>query len=329
MTASLPARARLLLPAALLASSFSARPQSAAEYPNKPVRMIVPTSAGAGTDAAARAFGRVASEQWKHNVVVDNRPGAAGMIGLDGVAAAAPDGYTLGAFSVSQFLDATLLGKYVFEAQKDFTPISALATTPLLLVTNPGAKIDTLAQLIAAAKAKPGGLNYASGGAGGVTHFAMEVFLRRAGIKVAHIPYKGSAPATTDILAGVCQMGFLTPAASIPHVRSGRMRALAVASSNRSQLAPDVPTLQELGVSGVLLSTWYGLFGPAHMQPDVVNKIYSTIAAGTRVPAVHDKMVSEGFEPILSSPAEFTSFLKTDREQWIEVAKAINFKKEG
>ncbi len=329
MTALLPMRARLLLPAALLVSPFAARAQSAAEYPNKPVRWIVPSSTGAGTDAGARSFGRVASEQWKQNVVVDNRPGAAGMIALDGVAAAAPDGYTLGFFSVSQFVDATLLGKYVFDAQKDFTPISMLATTPLLLVTNATTKLDTLPQLVAAAKAKPGALNYASGGAGGITHLAMEVFLRRAGIKVAHIPYKGSGPALVDILAGNCQMGFLTPAAALPHVRSGRLRVLGVASPKRSPLVPDVPTFEELGLGGVLVSTWYGLFGPANMPSDLVNKIASTVAGGTRVPAVREKMVGEGLEPILSSPAEFASFLKTDREQWIELAKAINFKKEG
>src|SRR3954466_7789544 len=174
----IPMRARLALPAALFASAFAARAQNAAaDYPNRPVRWIGPPSAGAGTDAAARSFAKVAGEAWKQSVVVDNRSGASGMIGLEMLAAAPPDGYTLGFMSVSQFLDATLLNKFVFDAQKDFTPISMLASTPLLLMANSAAKIDSLQQLVAQARAKPNSLNYASGGAGGITHFAMEVFL--------------------------------------------------------------------------------------------------------------------------------------------------------
>jgi tripartite-type tricarboxylate transporter receptor subunit TctC len=206
--AALPMRARILLPAALLASSFARAQSSAADFPNRPVRWIVPTSAGAGTDAAARSFAKVANDAWKQSVVVDNRSGASGMIGLEALAAAAPDGYTQGFMSVSQFLDATLLNKFVFDAQKDFTPISMLASTPLLLVANGGARIDSLQQLIAMAKAKPKSLNYASGGAGGITHFAMEIFLKRAGIEVVHVAYKGSGPATMDILSGQVQLGF-------------------------------------------------------------------------------------------------------------------------
>jgi tripartite-type tricarboxylate transporter receptor subunit TctC len=321
-------RARILLPAALLATSF-ARAQGAADYPNRPVRWIVPTSAGAGTDAAARSFAKVAGDAWKQSVVVDNRSGASGMIGLDALAAAAPDGYTLGFMSVSQFLDATLLNRFLFDAQKDFTPISMLASTPLLLVANGATRIDSLQQLVALAKAKPKALNYASGGAGGITHFAMEVFLKRAGIDVVHVAYKGSGPATMDILSGQVQLGFLTPAAVLPHVKSGRLKPLAVASATRSPLAPDVPTFAELGLVGITMTTWYGLFGPANMQPDVVDKVARTIAAGARNGAVRDKMMGDGFEPILTSPAEFAAFLKADREQWLGVAKAINFKRES
>src|SRR3954464_1651390 len=325
--AMLPMRARLLLPAALLAAPFAARAQ--AGYPERPVRWIVPTSAGAGTDGAARAFAKVATDAWKQSVVIDNRSGASGMIGLDMLAQAAPDGYTLSFMSVSQFLDATLLNKYVFDAQKDFTPISMLASTPLVLVANPAAKIDSLQQLVAQARAKPNSLNYASGGAGGITHFAMEVFLRRAGIQVTHVAYKGSGPAVLDILAGQVQIGFATPGAVLPHVKAGRLRALAVASPERTVLAPDVPTLAELGVSGVDVSVWYGLFGPAKMRPEQAEKIARTIAEGSRAPAVRDSMVAQGFEPVLTSPGDFAKFLKADREQWLGVAKAIHFKRES
>lgn len=325
--AMLPMRARLLLPAALLASPFAARAQS--DYPNRPVRWICPTSAGAGTDFAARAYAKLASDAWKQSVVVDNRSGASGMIGLDMVADAAPDGYTLGFFSVSQFLDATLSNKYVFDAQKDFTPISLLASTPLLLMVNTASKIESLQQLLAQARAKPKAMNYASGGAGGITHFAMEVFLKRAGIEVTHVAYKGSGPAMMDLLSGQVQMGFYTPAAVMPHVKSGKLRPLAIATAERSPIAPDVPTFAELGVSGVSVGTWYGLFGPAKMQPAQVDMIARTIHANARPAAVREKMIGDGLEPVLTSPADFAKFLKADREQWLGVAKSIGFKRES
>jgi tripartite-type tricarboxylate transporter receptor subunit TctC len=322
----LPMRARLLLPAALLASPFA---RAQADYPNRPVRWICPTSAGAGTDFAARAYAKLASDAWKQSVVVDNRSGASGMIGLDMVADAAPDGYTLGFFSVSQFLDATLSNKYVFDAQKDFTPISLLASTPLLLMVNTASKIESLQQLLAQAKAKPGAMNYASGGAGGITHFAMEVFLKRAGIQVTHVAYKGSGPAMMDLLSGQVQMGFYTPAAVMPHVKSGKLRPLAIASAERSPIVPDVPTFAELGLSGVTMGTWYGLFGPAKMQPAQVEMIARTIHAVARPAPVRDKMIVDGLEPVLNSPADFAKFLKADREQWQGVARSINFKRES
>ena len=326
--ALLPMRARILLPAALCAAPF-ARAQSAGDFPNRPVRWIVPTSAGAGTDAAARSFAKLATDSWKQAVVVDNKSGASGMIGLDALASSAPDGYTLGFISVSQLLDATLLNRFVFDAQKDFTPISMLASTPLLLLANAGTRIESLQQLVAAAKAKPRALNYASGGAGGITHFAMEVFLKRAGIEVVHVAYKGSGPAVLDLLSGQVQLGFATPGAVLPHVKSGRLRALAVASPQRSPLAPDVPTFAELGLAGVSLSVWYGLLGPANMPADLVDKIARTIAAAAKPAPVREKLVNEGIEPVLTSPAEFAQFVKADREQWLGVAKAINFKREG
>ena len=320
-------RARLLLPAALLASPFAARAQ--ASYPDHPVRWIVPTSPGAGTDTAARTFAKLAGDGWKQTVVVDNRSGASGMIGLDMLAQAAPDAYTLGFMSVSQFLDATLLNKYVFDAQKDFTPISLLASTPLVLVANAGAKIESVQQLVARGKADPRALNYASGGAGGITHFAMEVFLRQAGIAAVHVAYKGSGPAVLDLVAGQVQIGFATPSAVLPHVKSGRLRALAIASPQRSVLAPDVPTLAELGVPGVNVSVWYGLFGPARMHAEQVEKIARTLADGSRAPAARDLLIAQGVEPVLTGPAEFAKFLRADRAQWLDVAKAIHFKREG
>lgn len=332
---SKPRRALLLrvgglLAGAMCAAAWPAHAQStAADYPVRPVRWIVPTSTGGGTDVAARSFARIAGESWKQSVVVDNRSGASGMIGLDMLASAPPDGYTLGFVSVSQFLDATLLQKFVFDARKDFTPISMLASTPLLLVSNAATNINSVQQLIAAAKARPKQLNYSSGGTGGITHFAMEVFLQKAGIEIVHVPYKGSGPAIVDLLGGQVQLAFSTPAAVMQHIKSGRLRALAIASPARSPLAPDVPTFAEAGLPGITLTTWYGLFGPANMSPDLVEKIARTVTAAAQPSAVRDRMLSDGFEPILSSPAEFAKFLNEDRQQWLEVARNIGFKREN
>ena len=302
---------------------------SAADFPVRPVRWIVPTSPGAGTDFAARAFAQLAGEAWKQAVVVDNKSGASGMIGLDALATAAPDGYTLGFISVSQFLDATLLQKYAFDARKDLTPISLLASTPLILVANADANINSLQQLIALARSKPKELNYSSGGSGGITHFAMEIFLKKAGVSVTHVPYKGSGPAIVDLLAGQVQLSFSTPPAVLQHIKAGKLRALALASDKRSPLAPDVPTFAEAGLPGISLSTWYGLFGPANMAPELVERIARNVTSGARRPATRDKMIGDGLDPILSTPVEFTRFVQAEREQWLGVARSINFKREN
>ena len=320
----------LLLAAALfVAATPGSQAQSAtANYPAKPVRWIVPTSTGAGTDFAARSFALIAGEAWKQAVIVDNRAGASGMIGLDMLASAAPDGQTLAFLSVSQFVDATLLQKFVFDARKDLTPISLLASTPLILVANASTNITSLQQLISTAKNQPRTLNYSSGGSGGITHLAMEVFLNKAGIEIVHVPYKGSGPAVVDLLGGQVQLSFSTPAAVMQHIRSGRLRALAVAADTRSALAPEVPTFAEAGLPGISLSTWYGLFGPANMPPDLVEKINRTVTTAARTTAVRQKLAGDGIEPILSTSADFTRFLNAEREQWLAVARNIGFKRE-
>ena len=323
---------RLLFPmlaAALFVATPGAQAQAVkAEYPSKPVRWIVPTSSGAGTDFAARSFALIAGEAWKQPVIVDNRSGASGMIGLDMLAGAAPDGFTLAFLSVSQFVDATLLQKYVFDGRKDLTPISLLASTPLILVANASTNITSLKQLISTAKSQPRALNYSSGGSGGITHLAMEVFLNKAGIEIVHVPYKGSGPAVVDLLGGQVQLSFSTPAAVMQHIKSGKLRALAIASDSRSALAPDVPTFAEAGLPGISLSTWYGLFGPANMPPDLVERINRTITSAARTSAVRQKLAGDGIEPILSTAADFDRFLKTEREQWIAIARNIGFKRE-
>ena len=300
----------------------------AEDYPSRPVHWIVPTSPGAGTDFAARAFARLLGQTWQQAVVVDNRSGAAGMIGLNALATAAPDGYTLAFISVSQFVDAILQQKYVFDATKDFTPISRMATAPLILVANADSKLTSLQQLVSFAKSRPKELNYSSGGSGGVTHLAMELFLKKAGIQMLHVPYKGSGPAVLGLLGGQVQVSFATPAAVMVHIKSGRLNALAVATDSRSPLAPDIPTFADLGFPGVSMGTWYGLFGPAKMTPTLVDKISRDVIASVRKPAVRNKMLADGVEVIADTPAEFAKFLDGEREQWTTVARNINFRPE-
>ena len=302
--------------------------QTAAGYPNKPVRWVVPTSTGAGTDFAGRTFAQIASETWKQSLVVDNRAGASGMLGLDFVASAPPDGYTLLFFSVSQFIDATLLNKYSFEANKDFTPISMLATTPLLLVAHSDAQVGSVKELIAKAKSKPKSLSYSSGGSGGLTHLAMEIFLNKAGIDVLHVPYKGSGPAVQDLLSNVVQLTFSTPPAVVQHIKSGRIKALGITSPTRSALLPDVPTFAELGLPAVNTTTWYGVAGPANMPADLTEMIARTFAQSTKSGPLRDKLVSSGYDPVLSTPAEMARTLRGEREQLQAIIKAIGFKKD-
>ena len=328
---------RLKLRAAMVVASATwmplmpARAQTSAlaDFPNRPVRWICPTSTGAGTDAAARMFAKIASDVWKQNCIVDNRAGASGMIGLEMLAAAPPDGYTLCLMSVSQFLDGTLSQKFVFDAKKDFTPVSLLASVPLILVANPASNIKSLKDLIAYAKANPNKLNYSSGGAGGITHFAMEFFLKKSGIKVTHVPYKGSGPAIADLLAGHVQLSFSTPATVMAQIKAGKLNGIAVASEAASELATGLPTFTELGLPGIFLSTWYGLFGPANMPAELANKISTSITTAAKPKPIQEKLIQAGMDPVLSSAAEFTKILNVEREQWAGIAKEIGFKREG
>ena len=319
--------------AALLATLCATAPCNAAEpvgnYPQKPVRWIIPTSPGAGTDASARIFAQIASEAWKQSVIPDNRPGASGMLGLDALYAAAPDGYTLSFMSVSQFIDATLLQKYQFDATKDFTPISLLASTPLVLLANSQTGFRTAAQLIAHAKEHPLEINYGSGGSGGLTHIAMEMLASKAGIKLTHIPYKGSGPAVIDLLAGRVQLAYSTPPAVLQHIKTGRLYALAVTTPKRFSQLPDVPTVAELGFPSASITTWYGLFGPAKMAPELVDRIAQSLAKeAAQKPGTKERIVTGGIDPVFDTPADFAQALRREREQILSTAKQIGFEKD-
>ena len=320
-------QAALLLVVCLV--SHVAQSQTVTDFPKKPVRWIIPTSPGAGTDTSARIFAQIANEAWKQSVIPDNKPGASGMLGLDALYAAAPDGYTLAFMSVSQFIDATLLQKYQFDASKDFTPITLLASTPLVLLANSQTGIRSVAQLLSYAKDHPNEMNYGSGGSGGLTHIAMEMFASKAGIKLTHIPYKGSGPAVIDLLAGRVQLGYSTPPAVLQHIKSGRLIPLAVTTTHRFAQLPDVPTVSELGYPSASINTWYGLFGPAKMSPELVDKIAQSLAhEARRNPSTKDRIITGGIDPVFGTPADFAAGLKKEREQIVSTAKLIGFEKD-
>ena len=320
------------LTALLIASTMSWAANNSAgafnDYPKKPIKWIVPTAPGAGTDFTARKFAQMASDIWQQGVVVDNRPGASGMIGLDLIAQASNDGYTLGFISVSQFIDALLLQRFSFDASNDFTPISLLASTPLVLVVNSNSGFNSLASLLSYAKSHPGQLSYSSGGSGGLTHLAMELFLSKAGIQAVHIPYKGSGPALVDLLASRVQMTFSTPPAVMQHIKTNRLKALAMATNTRSALIHDVPTFAEQGVSGVVIGTWYGLIGPANMPAELVQHISKSLAQASRDTTSKDQLQSQGIEPQISTPDEFSKLLNLEKNQWSEIVKNVGFKRE-
>jgi tripartite-type tricarboxylate transporter receptor subunit TctC len=320
---------QLVLLAMLYAMGPFASADTVGDYPKKPVRWIIPTSPGAGTDTSARIFAQIANEAWKQSVIPDNKPGASGMLGLDALYAAPPDGYTLAFMSVSQFIDATLLQKYQFDQAKDFTPISLLASTPLVLLTNSQTGIRSAPQLIAYAKEHPNEMNYGSGGSGGLTHIAMEMFASKAGVKLTHIPYKGSGPAVIDLLAGRVQLGQSTPPAVMQHIKSGRLIPLAVTTPHRFAQLPDVPTMTELGFPGASITTWYGLFGPAKMNPALVEKIAQSLAnEARRNPATKDRIITGGIDPVFGTSSDFAASLKKEREQILSTAKLIGFEKD-
>jgi hypothetical protein len=319
-----PAGALLLMPFVWVVFNGA----QALDYPSKPIRWVVPTAPGAGTDFTARKFALIASEALHQSVIVDNRSGGSGMIGLDIIAASPADGYTLGFISVSQFIDGILTQKFAFDASKDFTPISLLASTPLVIVVNSNSAFKNTRDLIAYAKSHPNELSYSSGGSGGLTHLAMEVFLSQAGIKATHIPYKGSGPALVDLLAARVQLTFSTPPAVIQHIKADHLRALGLATKARSSLMPDVPALAEEGLPGVVISTWYGLIGPANMNAEIVQKISQSIAQSSLSKTVQDAMLSSGIDAQVSSPEDFAKLLSFEKTQWLDVVRKIDFKRD-
>jgi tripartite-type tricarboxylate transporter receptor subunit TctC len=296
-------------------------------YPSRPVRMLVGFPPGGGTDIAARLLAPKLSEYLGQQFVVDNRPGASTNIASDFVAKSPPDGYTLLFTTTSLAINMSLHRNLTFDALRDFAPISVFAEAPNLLVAHQSAGAS-VSELVAQAKAKPGALNYSSAGSGTTQHLAGEVFKLRSGTQIVHIPYKGTAPSLTAVIAGEVQFSFANVPAILGHVKSGRLRALAVAGPRRSDLMPEVPTMKEAGVDGVEVPVWYALLAPAATPREIVTALGNATARAARSPDTRQRLVEQGADPVGNSPEEFAKLLREEVAKYAEVVRISGAKAE-
>ena len=320
------ARSLLTLFAAALAIVALPLLASAQEYPTKLVKVVVPFSGGSATDILARAMGQKLNEMWSQSVVVENRPGAGGTIGANVVAKAPPDGATLMVHSSGHAVNAFIYPTLPYDTLKDFVAVAPLAGQPNVLVVAPSSLYKTMGDLIADAKKRPGMLTFGSAGIGSGTHFNAEKFRFAAGIDVVHVPYKGTPEALTDTMAGRVTYFFSPISAALSHVRAGKLVALAVSSSKRSGLLPDVPTVAEAGLAGFDYTLWVGLFAPAGTPAAVVEKINRSVNTALADPDVKEQLKSLGAETMSMSPAEFDRFMRAEMDDAAKVVKAAGIK---
>jgi len=316
---------RLLL--ALVAVVIVVPRVAAQDYPTKPIRFIVPFPAGGGTDIFSREIAHKLSETLKWVVVIDNKPGAGGNIGMDAVAKAPPDGYTIGMGQTSNMaINPTLYTKLPYDPRKDLAPIALVADAPLVLVVPASSPFKTLADLVEAAKKKPGEITFGSPGNGTVAHLTGELLQSAAGIKLSHIPYKGSAQAITDLMGGQVQSYMSSIPTALSHIKGGKLRAIAVTSAKRVPTLPDVPTVGEAGYKGFDANTWFGIVAPAGTPPAIVNKLNAEINRVLKSPDIRDKFAAEGGGALGGTPQEFAAVLKADYGKWGKVVKDANIK---
>ena len=308
------------------ACAIAAGVAGAQGYPNKPVKLVVPFTAGSATDILARTVGQKLTEMWGQSVIVDNRPGAGGTIGAAIAAKSPPDGYTLLVNSAAHAYNPWIYPGLSFDTVRDFIDIAPLAGQPNVLVVAPSSGYKTVADLIAAAKAKPGALNFGSAGTGSGTHINAEKFRLAAGIDVVHIPYKGTPEALTDTMTGRITYFFSPISAALPHVKEGKLVALGVSTAKHSSVLPNVPTIAESGLAGFDYNLWVGLFAPAGTPADIVDKIARDVGRALATPEVKERLTALGAEAMPMTPAEFTKFVNTEIEESGKVIKAANIK---
>ncbi|QHI98512.1 tripartite tricarboxylate transporter substrate binding protein [Xylophilus rhododendri] len=317
-------RQTLARAAALLAAGATALPGlalAADDFPSKPVRLVIPYPAGGATDLIARIVADKLTAKWGQSVIADNRPGAGTTIGAEAVAKSPPDGYTLFMTTSAHTISASLYKKLSYDPLKDFTPITLVATIPLVLVVAPELPVKNVQELVALAQSSPKGLSIASPGNGTAQHLAGELFKNRAKIESTHIPYRGDAPMINDLLGGQVQAGFVTLSVAIPYIQGGKLKALALAHGKRIDAIKAVPTFAEAGYPGFEAATWFGLMGPAGMPPALVKKIRTDVAAIVDTPQTRDKLVEMGAEVNNSTPEAFEAFMTKESARWKEAVR--------
>jgi tripartite-type tricarboxylate transporter receptor subunit TctC len=299
-----------------------------AGYPAKPVRIVVPSSAGGGTDITARIIAPKLAERLGQQVVIDNRPGAGTMIGMELAAKAPPDGYTLLVAPSTLAINSAMYKKVPYDPVRDFAPITQLIAAPNMLVVHPSVPARTVKELISFARARPGQLNYASAGPGTNPHLSMELFLNMTGTRMVHIPYKGLAPGIIDLLAGHVSVAVATMLTGLPHVRSGRLRCLGTTGEKRASVLPDAPTVSEAGVPGYEASQWYGFLAQAQTPKEIVSRLHGETIRILQAPDMKERLGADGTEPVGNTPEEFARYIREELVKWAKVAKAAGIRPE-
>ena len=304
------------------AAALAQERREAETYPNRPIRFIVPFAPGGGNDIIARTVGQKLTETWAQQVVVDNRAGAGGNIAAEISARSVPDGYTLFLLNSANLIAPSLYRRIAYDPIKDFAPITLMVSSPFLIVVHPETPVRSVGDLIALAKSRPGTLTYASGGNGSSTHLAAELLAQFAGIKLVHVPYKGAAPAFIDLLAGQVALYFSSLPPALPHLKAGRIRALAVTGLRRSRILPDLATVVEAGVANYEASVTYGVVTTAGTPPAIVRKLHAEIVRILNQPQVRERLESQGTDLVASTPADYAREIVNEVAKWARVVKA-------
>jgi tripartite-type tricarboxylate transporter receptor subunit TctC len=306
-----------------LGACFAATPAAAwaQDYPAKPVRLVVASTPGGGTDISARLIAPKLSEQLGRQFVVENRPGATTTIGVEHVVRSAPDGYTLLMGVSSLAINPHILKNVPYDALKDLAPISQVLVAPNIMVAHPSLPVRSVKDLIAFARPRPGQLNFAAGGAGSSQHLAIELFLYMTGVRMVHIPYKGQGMALIDVVAGQVSLMMANVISALPHVRNARLRALGVTGAKRAAVAPDIPTIAEAGVPGYEVLQWYGVLAPAATPREIIGRLHGAVVRAVQDPKIRDRILADAGEPVGNTPDEFTAILRADHKKWGDVIR--------
>ncbi|MGH8660422.1 MAG: Bug family tripartite tricarboxylate transporter substrate binding protein [Burkholderiales bacterium] len=311
-----------------LVAAFSAAHAQTGKWPERPIRIISPFPPGGGNDTLCRIVAQKLGENVRQQVIVENRAGANGIVGTEVAARSAPDGYTIVLIPSGHAVNASLYKKLPYDSLNDFAPITLVGSSPLVLALHPSLPARNVKELIALAMARPGQLTYVSAGVGASGHLGGAQFEALTGTKMLHVPYKGMALAITDLMSGQVSLTFGTSLSVVPHVRAGRLRALATTGAKRSPALPDLPTVAEAGVPGYEASLWYGFAGPARMPADIVQRLHAAIVAVLQLPDVRERLASQGVDPQYNTPEEFAKLLVTDIERWARVIKRTGIQPE-